>query len=81
MAVQTSHVVGPYIIKMECDSVTGNLKYLGRALSGSTPDRAVWQIRAFLWDASNNPTDVDLLANGTEAYDMKWNDRATLTYS
>ena len=68
-----------FTITMEYD-VRNNLIYLGRAAIGSTKSSAVWQIRKFLYDASDNATDI-LWASGDKNFDKVWNDRLTYTYS
>jgi hypothetical protein len=79
--IETQPVVtdGKYIIALAYDG-SGNLIYLGRAISGSSKASAVWQIRKFTYDVGNNLTD-SALADGNDKYDNVWDNRASLSYS
>jgi hypothetical protein len=78
MAVETVVAVAGYLTWMDFDG-SGNLIYLGKALLGSSKSDAVCQIRKLIWSGTN-PTDI-LFANGSLAFNMKFDDRATLSYS
>jgi len=58
---------------------SNNLIYLGRAAGGSSKASAVWQIKKFTYSGSNL-TDTQW-ADGDQAFDNIWNDRAGLSYS
>ena len=54
--------------------------YIGRASTDTTvTDTAVWQVVKITWDGNNNPILIEF-ADGNEAFDNIWNDRATLNY-
>ena len=68
-----------YISKMAYDA-NNNLEYLGKAAIGSATSAAVWQIKKFTYDVSNNLTGI-LWANGNESFANIWDNYATLSYS
>jgi hypothetical protein len=57
-----------------------NLEYLGKADIGSASDALVWQIQKFTYDVNNNTTLI-AFADGDDAFDNSWDNRATYTYS
>jgi hypothetical protein len=57
-----------------------NLIYFGMAPLGSSKASAVWQIRKFTYDGSNNLTDVQY-AGGDDTFVNAWTSRASLSYS
>lgn len=80
MALETTHVVRQLVTATECHAVTGNPIYIGLADIKSAKSASVWQIRKLTYDGANNLTDIQW-ANGVAAFDQKWDDRATLSYS
>lgn len=60
--------------------VSNNPIYVGYAVHGSAKSAAVWQIRKLTFDGSNNVTDMQF-ANGAQAFNAIWNNRASLSYS
>jgi hypothetical protein len=64
-------------LTVRLDEVSDTLFYVGKAVVGSVDANAVWQIVRY------TQTGVILkseYANGAEAFNQIWNDRATLTY-
>jgi hypothetical protein len=64
-------------LTVRLDEVSDTLFYVGKAVVGSVDANAVWQIVRY------TTTGVILkseYANGAEAFNQIWNDRATLTY-
>lgn len=59
---------------------SNNPIYIGSALQGSAKSAGAWQIRKLTYDGSNNVTDIQF-ANGSDAFNAIWNDRASLSYS
>ncbi|MEO7397669.1 MAG: hypothetical protein ABIW84_03815 [Ilumatobacteraceae bacterium] len=49
----------------------GNPVYIGKAIQGTATSAATWQVQRFTYDASNRPTDIQLIVG-------IWNNRATL---
>ena len=64
-------------LTVRLDEVSDTLFYVGKALIGASESNSVWQVVRY------TTTGVILkseYANGNEAFDQVWNDRATLTY-
>ena len=59
---------------------SGNLIYQGKAPAGSTKASALWSVKKFIYDGSNNLTDTQF-ADGNDKFDNIWNDRVSLSYS
>jgi len=68
-----------YVTKLAYDS-SNNLEYLGRADYGTATSAATWHIRKFTYDSSNNLTDIET-ADGDDAFNNVWDDRATISFS
>lgn len=66
------------IQRLDFDSAS-NLIYLGLATPGSAVSESKWQIKKYTW-SSGNLVSVTL-ANGVDAYNQVWDDRAVLSYS
>jgi len=67
------------IQKIDYDG-SGLIIYQGDANAGSATSASVWRIRKFLYDGSNNLTDV-LFADGDTLFDNVWDNRTSLSYS
>jgi len=68
-----------YTIALAYDG-SGNLEYQGKAMIGSAKGSALWQIKKMIYDGSGNLTDVQW-ADGNDAFDNIWDNRAGLSYS
>lgn len=77
--VVTSDTAVGYTKALAYDA-SNNLEYLGIAAMGSSKASAVWQIRKFTYDSSNNLTDIQW-ADGDSDFNNVWNDYASLSYS
>lgn len=55
-------------------------RYVGYAIPGTAESAAMWRIARITSDADDNPVKVEW-ADGNEAYDNVWADRAVLSYS
>jgi len=58
----------------------GDIEYHGQAVPGSATSAAVWFIRNYTYDGSNNLTAIRL-ANGSTVENQIWDNRAALSYS
>lgn len=67
-----------YATKIDEDSVTSGIFYVGKAAIGSSGASAVWQIKKL------NTTSIDLdktWCDGDDSFNNVWNNRESLTYS
>lgn len=55
-------------------------EFVGWATPGSATSAAVWRIIKIVYDTNDNPLQV-LWADGNEAFDNIWDNRAALAYS
>ncbi|WP_169829529.1 hypothetical protein [Desulfatibacillum aliphaticivorans] len=78
-SIQYPYSTGDLTTKIEYDG-NGNPLYVGLAAPGSSPSSACWQIKKFTYDGSQNVTDVEF-AEGSNAYDRVWDNRASYTYA
>lgn len=60
--------------------IANNPIYIGMAAQGSSKASAVWLVRNLTFDSNNNVTNI-LYANGSQAFNQIWNNRASLSYS
>lgn len=67
------------IISIDSDA-SHNPQYLGLAAKNTTAAQALWQIRKFTIDGNSNVSAIRY-ANGSEAFNAVWDDRASLSYS
>jgi len=68
-----------YATRYDQDATTPTLAYLGRAVVGSATSAAVWQIQYLAFGVDG---DVEVTwADGSDAFNQIWDDRASLTYS
>jgi YD repeat-containing protein len=72
-------LAGEYATRGDYDG-SGNLIYLGRALTGSATSSAVWAIRKLSYDGSGNLLTIQW-ANGNTNYTNVWDNRVALSYS
>jgi hypothetical protein len=75
----TLDVLNIYVQVCENNS-SGQPIYIGYSLPGSSKSGAFWCIRKITYDANNGMTDVQF-AEGSNAFNKTWDDRATYTYS
>lgn len=64
-------------LTVRLDQVSDTLFYVGKALIGKVDSDANWLIVRYTTTGSILKSEY---ANGSEAFDQVWNDRATLTY-
>jgi hypothetical protein len=64
-------------LTVRLDQVSDTLFYVGKALIGKVDTDANWLIVRYTQTGSILKSEY---ANGSEAFDQVWNDRATLTY-
>ena len=64
-------------LTVRLDQVSDNLFYVGKALIGSVDSDSTWQIVRYTQTGTILKSEY---ANGSEAFNRVWNDRATLTY-
>jgi YD repeat-containing protein len=57
-----------------------NLEYFGKADIGTSSSEEKWQIQKFTYDVNNNTVSI-AFADGDDAFDNSWDNRATYTYS
>jgi hypothetical protein len=72
--------VTPVRYTTEFDFTGDSLVYFGQALPGSSTGSAVWQIRKFTYDGSNNLASM-VYADGESAFTKTWTSRAGYSYS
>jgi hypothetical protein len=60
-------------------TASNEVEYLGKADIGTATSAATWQIKKFTW-TSGNLTKKEW-ADGNEAFDNVWDNRASLDYS
>lgn len=62
------------------NNANGQPLYIGQAQPGTLTSATGWRIQKYTYDANFALTDVEW-AEGTNAFDKIWDDRATYTYS
>jgi hypothetical protein len=75
----TSVVATPY--KLEVDTVSATVMYIGKAVPGSSASAAVWQIQQITFSGTNNANVSKGYAGGNPGFTNVWNNRASLSYS
>lgn len=61
------------------DVASSTVTYIGKTYAGNASSVSEWRIQRMTSDPSGGL--VIEYANGSTAYDQKWDDRATLSYS
>lgn len=61
------------------DVVSSTVTYIGKTYAGNSPSVSEWRIQRMTSDASGSL--IIEYANGSTAYDQKWDDRTSLSYS
>lgn len=72
----------PQAVRVEyiAGASTDVIRYVGYANPGTSTAEPFWRIARITSDASDNPVTVEW-ADGNEAYDNIWDNRAVLVYS
>lgn len=70
-----SSIGGPKATKI--DEVSTSVSYVGEAEIGALPSQSVWRIKKIT--ESGTVTSIQY-ANGSNLFNQKWDDRASLTY-
>lgn len=60
-------------------TTTAGVIYLGQSLAGSLDNENAWCVRKMELDSNSNVISITY-SNGLLAQNVKWSDRATLTY-
>lgn len=71
----TSDIAQQYDLNL--DEASATISYVGQAAPGSSAAAAVWRIKRI--DSTSGI--IITWADGNDAFDKIWNDRATYTYS
>lgn len=66
-----------YTTRIETDSVNSNLTYIGNAVIGTAESASSWQIKRL--DSTNGL--IKLWANGSDDFNVKWDDRESEVYA
>lgn len=53
--------------------------YIGEALPGTAKNATEWRIRKIIYDANQNPIDIQW-ANSSKKFEFIWDNRANYTY-
>lgn len=78
LQLETERVSGTNPRTVRLDEVSDTLFYVGKADVGTLDSASSWQIARFTTTSGVLKGEY---ANGSVAFDQKWNDRLTLTYS
>ena len=58
-----------------------NVIYFGETIPGTAVSKSFWRIRKFTYDGNDNVTDIKWANANALTFTVKWDDRATYTYS
>lgn len=67
-------------LQLELDQASSTILYLGKALPGSNPANAVWQIQRFVFSGLGNSNVSKKYAEAVPSFSHVWNNRASLSY-